>query len=286
MISEILRRSFVLAWLDDVETTLADLARETGDEEGDYAAALERIRVVRDAGLPGQPGDSGDSADQQRRSAWEEEHSLDEESFFSRDALVSLLQSALEERIEAESPSLIIDDDPDDRRRAWSDLPATTSRRLDIDASEGRRLGGRFEITDLRWIADFGVAKALRAFRDRHPFNPEPAGPVELAPRARLIFVGDWGSGLPRAQRIGELMRERIEAGLDDDRQVHVVHLGDVYYSGFGWEYNKRFLPWWPVLPEEAGTIFSWSLNGNHDMYSGGHGYFQTLLADPRFANQ
>ena len=30
----------------------------------------------------------------------------------------------------------------------------------------------------------------------------------------------------------------------------------------------------------------SWSLNGNHDMYSGGYGYFGTLLADPRFAAQ
>ena len=27
-------------------------------------------------------------------------------------------------------------------------------------------------------------------------------------------------------------------------------------------------------------------INGNHDMYSGGHGYFTTLLADPRFACQ
>ena len=30
----------------------------------------------------------------------------------------------------------------------------------------------------------------------------------------------------------------------------------------------------------------SWSLNGNHDMYSGGFGYFGTLLADPRFRAQ
>jgi hypothetical protein len=43
----------------------------------------------------------------------------------------------------------------------------------------------------------------------------------------------------------------------------------------------------WPVtLAQAAAGVTSWSLNGNHDMYGGGWGYFQTLLADPRFANQ
>jgi hypothetical protein len=32
--------------------------------------------------------------------------------------------------------------------------------------------------------------------------------------------------------------------------------------------------------------VTSWSLNGNHDMYSGGFGYYQNLLGDPRFAAQ
>ena len=30
----------------------------------------------------------------------------------------------------------------------------------------------------------------------------------------------------------------------------------------------------------------SWALNGNHDMYSGGWGYFDHLLADERFSRQ
>jgi len=32
--------------------------------------------------------------------------------------------------------------------------------------------------------------------------------------------------------------------------------------------------------------IASWCLNGNHDMYSGGHDFFEFLLADSRFARQ
>jgi hypothetical protein len=47
-----------------------------------------------------------------------------------------------------------------------------------------------------------------------------------------------------------------------------------------------RFLAPWPVKPAQAGAITSWCLNGHHDMYSGGRGYFRTVLSDPRFARQ
>jgi 3',5'-cyclic AMP phosphodiesterase CpdA len=45
-------------------------------------------------------------------------------------------------------------------------------------------------------------------------------------------------------------------------------------------------LQYWPVRPGEEGKYGSWSINGNHDMYSGGQAYFDFLLADPRFARQ
>ena len=39
----------------------------------------------------------------------------------------------------------------------------------------------------------------------------------------------------------------------------------------------------WPVAWKEKEKIGSWSLNGNHDMYVGGHGYFEKLLREGRF---
>jgi hypothetical protein len=56
-----------------------------------------------------------------------------------------------------------------------------------------------------------------------------------------------------------------------------VLHLGDIYYSGTANETTQRFLDVWPA---KAGKI-SRALNGNHEMYSGGHAYFDTIL--PRF---
>jgi hypothetical protein len=82
-------------------------------------------------------------------------------------------------------------------------------------------------------------------------------------------------------------MAEEVADALDHGREAHVIHLGDVYYSGLPSEIQQHVLAWWPVTPQQARAgVTSWSLNGNHDMYSGGFGYFGTLLGDPRFAAQ
>jgi len=291
MIAEVLNRDFVLAWLDPIEDQLRTLA-DGGDTSGQFAAALAAIERAKAEGVHGQPDDGAAGGPSGRRGR-AEDATLDDQSFFSRDPVISLLQSLIEERIEDSHADLIVREEPPTGRRSAgaTAVPAITDARLNIDPGDlrfdsGRRAFGPFETTDVRWIAEVGMAKAVRLFRDRHPFNPRPAPPVELAQRARLVMVGDWGSGLPRAQQVAQHMREAIDAGRADGREVHAVHLGDVYYSGFGREYTNRFLRYWPVEMHESDTIYSWSLNGNHDMYSGGHGYFGTLLADPRFACQ
>ena len=59
-------------------------------------------------------------------------------------------------------------------------------------------------------------------------------------------------------------------------------------YAGFiGWFAGLGYIVLWPVTAAQARAgVTSWSLNGNHDMYGGGFGYFETLLADPRFVTQ
>ena len=52
------------------------------------------------------------------------------------------------------------------------------------------------------------------------------------------------------------------------------THLGDVYYAGTEDEVNERFSDDWPKNVSEH----SWALNSNHEMYSGGYGYFKITL--------
>jgi hypothetical protein len=122
--------------------------------------------------------------------------------------------------------------------------------------------------------------------KGNHPFNPRPAE-YAISDSARLVVVGDWGTGLPRARAVASYMAEEVADALAYGREAHVIHLGDVYYSGLPSEIRQHVLACWPVTPEQARAgVTSWSLNGNHDMYSGGFGYFETLLGDPRFAGQ
>jgi hypothetical protein len=147
-----------------------------------------------------------------------------------------------------------------------------------------RRLIGPFEPGDLRWI-NSAFAMGMRLFKGKHVFVNRPAKPVwKLADRKlRLVVFGDWGSGIPRAQKVKQQIRAELDAGIKAGLEQHVIHLGDVYYSGWEFEYRKRFLDYWPVDLAEAKTIGSFNLNGNHDMFSGGHAYYEFCLKDPRF---
>jgi hypothetical protein len=78
-------------------------------------------------------------------------------------------------------------------------------------------------------------------------------------------------------------MRVKVKDAVADGREVHVIHLGDVYYCGRAGEYSRRFFDYWPVKPGDAlEDVHSWNLNGNHDMYAGGFGYFGVIAGDTK----
>src|SRR5262249_15625788 len=139
--------------------------------------------------------------------------------------------------------------------------------------SNSEDLFEQFGPVDIGWIS-VGFAGLVKLFRGARAFTPDPAPPCTIANSARLILLADLGSGVPRARQLGESARWYLEEADAAGREVHVIHLGDVYYSGWAAEYDAHFLPFWPVRPEEGGKYGSWCMNGNHDMYSGGHGYF------------
>jgi hypothetical protein len=195
--------------------------------------------------------------------------------YLSRAPLVSMMQSQIEQTLneggaaEAARPTSL-----------WSKIERVVRLLLHMAP-------GSFTQNDPDWYVDIARGILERLADGNAPFNPAPAEYDRVADDARLVVVGDWGTGLPRAIDVAAHMRRAIDTALTDGRQVHVIHLGDVYYSGFEYEDRNRFLKPWPVTNEQAEAgVTSWSLNGNHDMYSGGFGYFGTLLGDHRFQAQ
>jgi hypothetical protein len=244
------------------------------------------------AARPGQPDLTPEDIDAARaelaaaiaRLPTESATGQDGRAYLPRDPVLALVQSALTVFYEEKHPDMIRTT-VGRRGLGAVDVAVTNQELQGVDAPgvNRRQLFGPFEPSDAGWAACL-TAMAWRKLKGRHPFNPKPVPPVRIADNARVVLMGDWGSGLPRARKVAAAVRAELVAAAGRDR--HVIHLGDVYYSGWPGEYEKHVLPHWPVQPEEAGEVASWSLNANHDMYSGGEGYFGRLLADPRFARQ
>ena len=195
--------------------------------------------------------------------------------YLSRAPLVSMVQSHVEEALGVAGVP-----DPPRHPSLWSRLVRAVEHALHLAPDT-------FTPNDPDWYVFIAQGVLERLAKGNAPFNETAAEYDHLADDARLVVVGDWGTGLPRARDVAAHMGERIAEALASHRQVHVLHLGDVYYSGLETEDRRRFLDLWPVTRDQAGAgVTSWSLNGNHDMYSGGFGYFGTLLGDPRFQAQ
>jgi Calcineurin-like phosphoesterase len=280
VIADVLNRNFVEHQLGGIREQLAEpvepavIEAVTTDHDMEPAASKRALADLSDR-LPGPSAIPG-----QAELESDADPALDELAFFSRDPIVSAVQTVVSERLHAEHPEALQERAPGfTPGAAPPDIVAATRSLIDPE---------QYGPHDVRWITEVAKAVATRLLRGVTPFNPAPAE-YGIADNARVILVGDWGTGLTRARAVASVMAEEVREALADNSEVHVIHLGDVYYSGEASEYEAHVLAdgLWPVSAEDAERgVTSWSLNGNHDMYSGGKAYFETLLGDERFSAQ
>ena len=107
----------------------------------------------------------------------------------------------------------------------------------------------------------------------KRDFIEHDTAPQPMPAKARVAVLSDWGTGMYG----GPICAQSIKR---DGAFDLLLHLGDVYYSGDLDEVQERFLKFWPNIP----TAKSRALNSNHEMYSGGFGYFDKIL--PEFNQQ
>jgi Calcineurin-like phosphoesterase len=129
-----------------------------------------------------------------------------------------------------------------------------------------------FDANDPNW-KEIAVEKLKAASRGKHPFIPHRAFDgfrYDLPTDAVVALFSDWGTGEATAQRV----MQQIAAA----RPTHAIHLGDIYYSGTPKESRKHFLNVLEKYGPSSETCRYFALPGNHDYYSGGYGYFDTVL--------
>lgn len=97
-----------------------------------------------------------------------------------------------------------------------------------------------------------------------------------MADMGNVALYGDWASGTLAAAQVATRIREH--------KAQHTIHMGDVYFVGDEDEARENFLgeevpgsPWQAVA-FPRGTQRSFALNGNHEMYARGKGYFRRIL--------
>ena len=125
------------------------------------------------------------------------------------------------------------------------------------------------------WAALVSELVRIGQADDRAPY-PKGAPQVQALPdNAVVALLADWGGDNDAAKKIAAIVRRQ--------KPDIAVHLGDIYYGGTKLE-CEIFLGMWPLredLSDPNSQILkkgSLALNGNHEMYSGGEYYFNTVL--------
>jgi hypothetical protein len=115
------------------------------------------------------------------------------------------------------------------------------------------------------WVGQ--VFSWWRQLLDKHAFVTPSDVPEARPDLRRIALLGDWGTGLYGAPVCATTIQHQARHDL-------LLHLGDVYYAGRPKEVEERFLNLWPKVP----NALSRAVNSNHEMYAGGHGFFEKTL--------
>lgn len=121
------------------------------------------------------------------------------------------------------------------------------------------------------WIPT-GIDGILEHFKPKAKFKVATSkSQIRLPDTCKVALLADWGADNDHAKRLGELAIK--------NQADFVIHLGDIYYSGSKSE-CETFLKNWPLRDDSGKPRVgrSFSLNGNHEMYSLGRYYFTTVL--------
>lgn len=156
----------------------------------------------------------------------------------------------------------------------------------DIDAC--RR---RYELDDIRWITRtgkyilqriIGTFKAAEfrrhtKYQSRFEYRLKDLGNLPIGPddQITIALFSDFGTG--------EYQSRYTATEIAKDKPLYAIHLGDVYYVGEPQEFEEHLVR--PLAGVRKASRF-FTLNANHEMYSGGFAYFDFLDSNRAFPAQ
>jgi hypothetical protein len=165
-------------------------------------------------------------------------------------------------------------DDWDGHVQTLDDAVAAEAIEIKV-GPEGEILGtGQYQQLDLRWELVAGTVW-LENLLHKHPFPPGKPVVVPIPDQVTIAMAGDFGTGNFGAT---DSPSTKISKFIPTLNPQITIHLGDVYYAGTTGEESSKLLNYWP-----QGSIGSFTMNSNHEMYSGGGPYFNDAVGGPVF---
>ena len=141
--------------------------------------------------------------------------------------------------------------------------------------AEGDIIGsGKYQTLDPRWELVVGIALFENIFH-KHSFPQNMPSILPIADDVSFVLAGDFGTGNFGSGDSPSTKISKLILALKAD---YTIHLGDVYYAGLNPEEKSKLLGCWP-----RGSKGSFTLNSNHEMYSGAGPYFNTTVGSPIF---
>jgi hypothetical protein len=124
------------------------------------------------------------------------------------------------------------------------------------------------------------------------PYDPaiRPNPPMALpSDTLNIALLADWGMGTNLAVNVLAQAVTALSGGNTPGQQAAasaLIHMGDIYYAGTPAECQQHFLD---AVKSAVPAAFSrdfpvYAIPGNHEYYSGGFGYYGTVL--PRLSGQ
>ncbi len=155
------------------------------------------------------------------------------------------------------------------------DRPLPTAAIAISVGPEGQILGtGKYQELDLCWELVAGTVW-LENLLHKHPFPPGTPSTVQIPEKVTIALAGDFGTGNFGAS---DSPSTKISKFIPSLSPQITIHLGDVYYAGTSGEESSKLMNFWP-----RGSFGSFTMNSNHEMYSGGGPYFNEAVGGPVF---
>lgn len=133
-----------------------------------------------------------------------------------------------------------------------------------------------YETLDPGWLQGlFDYVNSQRVNFHIHTGRTDAIHPINAPDDAeiRIAIAGDWGGATSAAAA--------VKKSIERHHPHYTIHLGDVYYSGRREEEIHNLVQAWP-----PGSLGSFALNSDHEMYSGGDSYFNITLWSRKFTLQ